>query len=199
MFVVILVHTYKWSKQKNKTSCEPFTHQVNWSYSVSFRFCSSPCPTVRSPLGLQVVSLQLIDLTFDLFLSVQLFCRFSCCWCFSSIPLLQLLCPDLGLPASCCGIPEAPGTRLLLPLQPHLHRKAPRLLPNTSTDSSFAQMRWEAPRGFAPLPPQASEIPEIPECGRCWSALIWWWEDQTTPGHALFKSNHVLDTDFYLL
>lgn len=58
------------------------------------------------------------------------------CWwlsCFSILLRALLLSPDL--PASCCGIPEAlRGTELLLPLRPHLHRKALRRLPHTCTD-----------------------------------------------------------------
>eukprot|EP00064_Thunnus_orientalis_P019403 superscaffoldBa00004845_g19521 len=81
--------------------------------------------------------------------------------------VLSLLCPDLGLPASCCGIPEAPGAPgSFFPSSPTSTGKPPDCRQIPPQILPLAQMRREAPRGFASLPPQASEIPEIPECGR---------------------------------
>lgn len=69
--------------------------------------------------------------------------KLSCCQCFSCslkshpFPSMQPPLPWPQPPRLPLWYPRGPrGTRLLLPLQPHLHRKAPRLPPNTSTDSS---------------------------------------------------------------
>lgn len=62
-------------------------------------------------------------------------------------PPCCLFCPDLGPPASCCGIPEAPGAPgSFFPSSPTSTGKPPDCRPNTSTDSSSPSLS-DAARG----------------------------------------------------
>lgn len=150
------------------------------SVSVVRCIVGKPCPS----------TLQLIDLTFDLLSSVQ-FVRFTlyCCWCFfCSAPPCSLLRPDLGLPASCCGIPEAPGAPgSFFPSSPTSTGKPPDCSQIPPQILPPAQMRREAPRGFASLSPQASEIPETPEGGRRLSAPLY---RNSLPGGSNRRCSH---------